>query len=165
MKLKGYYIEFQWEELIFEKQLWQDCPSKLFIDYLTRLSNWPNLVSIEKEFHHHQTFTPEEEKELALYLIVAQKLNLTPRKTRELAFIYDKANAIEMPFQWNKYESAGEDWFAAFLKRNANLSTCKPERTSQATALGSSKPSGDWQILWQISRFVDKVQLSTSWNI
>jgi hypothetical protein len=39
-------------------------------------------ISIEKEFHHHQTFTPEEENELALYLIVSKKLNLTPRKTR-----------------------------------------------------------------------------------
>ncbi|KAK4027671.1 hypothetical protein OUZ56_016718 [Daphnia magna] len=36
---------------------------------------------LKRNFHRRQTFTPEKEKELALYLIVAQKLNhgLTPR--------------------------------------------------------------------------------------
>lgn len=97
---------------------------------------------MKRNFHHRQTFTPEKEKELALYLIVAQKLNhgLTPRQTRILAFIYGKANAIEMPLQWHKNESAGEDWFAAFLKRNANLSIRKPERTSQARAAAVNHP-------------------------
>lgn len=53
-----------------------------------------------------------------------------------------------MPIQWHKYESAGEDWFAGFMKRNANLSIRKPERTSQARAAAVNRPV--------INKFYDK---------
>lgn len=97
---------------------------------------------MKNNFHHRQTFTPEQKKELAQYLIVAQKLNngLTPKQTRKLAFSYGKVNAIKMPIQLLKNELDGEDWFAAFLKWNANLSIRKPERKSQARAAAVNHP-------------------------
>ena len=119
----------------------------------------PTSCTFKKTFHHLQTFTPDQEKELSLYLIVAQKLNhgLTPRKTRKLAYIYGKANDIDMPRPWRKNESAGQDWFAGFMKRNTNLSIRKPERCSKAREAAVNH--------YVIDKFYDKLsELLTKYN-
>ena len=122
-------------------------------------TNHPTLEDFERPIHNQQIFTPQQETELALYLIHAQKLNhgLTPRKTKKLAFMYGEANEIEMPSNWHKKESAGRDWFTAFLKRNRNLSIRKPERTSQARAAAVNHPV--------IDKYYDKLlDLLTKYN-
>nr|CAH0101770.1 unnamed protein product [Daphnia galeata] len=89
-----------------------------------------------KSSYNRRVFTPQQESELAAYLITAQKLNhgLTPADTRKLAFLYGKANQIAIPNSWQLREEAGPDWFATLVKRNPILSIRKPERTSQARA-------------------------------
>ena len=74
-------------------------------------TNQPTIEDFERPNHNQQIFTPQQETELALYLIHAQKLThgLTPRKTKKLAFMHGEANEIEMPSNWHKKESAGCD--------------------------------------------------------
>lgn len=57
---------------------------------------------------------------------------LSPREVRKFAFQYGKAITVAMPQQWSENETAGHDWFTAFLKRRPRLSIRKHEATSQA---------------------------------
>ena len=81
-------------------------------------------------------FTQAQEKLLVNYVVEASKMfhGLSPRAVRQLAFNYATTNKIKCPSNWEENQSAGADWFSAFMKRNQHLSLRKPESTSLARA-------------------------------
>ena len=87
-------------------------------------------------------FTQAQKKLLVNYVVEASKMfhGLSPRAVRQLAFNYVITNKIKCPSNWEENQSAGADWFSAFMKRDQHLSLRKPESTSLARAT-SIKPT------------------------
>ena len=81
-------------------------------------------------------FTQAQEKLLVNYVVEASKMfhGLSSRAVRQLAFNYGITNKIKCSSNWEENQSAGADWFSAFMKRNQHLSLRKPESTSLARA-------------------------------
>ena len=81
-------------------------------------------------------FTQAKENLLVNYFVEASKIfhGLSPRAVRQLAFNYAITNKIKCPLNSEENQSAGADWFSAFMKRNQHLSPRKPESTSLARA-------------------------------
>ena len=68
---------------------------------------------------------------------------LSPRAVRQLAFNFAITNKIKYPSSWEENQSAGADWFSAFMKRNQHLSLRKPKSTSLARAISSNPTNVD----------------------
>lgn len=87
-------------------------------------------------------FPKELEDELQKYLVEMEAMfyGLTKRDVCSLAYQLAVRNNIPHPF---KDETAGKDWFYAFMKRNPKLSVRKPIGTSFARARGFNKEEVD----------------------
>ncbi|KAJ8943075.1 hypothetical protein NQ314_009834 [Rhamnusium bicolor] len=92
-------------------------------------------------FNRRQIFSYEHETLLADYLKRASDIyyGLTPKELRKFAFQYASSNKFEVPANWTKNKMAGEDWAAAFIKRNNSLSLRCPQATSLSRATSFNK--------------------------
>ena len=75
------------------------------------------------------------------YLLKASNIyfGLSPKECRKLAYIFAKANSIEIPKSCYDKQQAGPDWLTSFLKRHRQLSLRTPESTSLARASSFNK--------------------------
>ncbi|KAJ8964234.1 hypothetical protein NQ314_005063 [Rhamnusium bicolor] len=92
-------------------------------------------------FNRRQIFSHEHETLLADYLKRASDIyyGLTPKELRKFAFQYASSNKFEVPANWTKNKMAGEDWAAAYIKRNNSLSLRCPQATSLSRATSFNK--------------------------
>ncbi|KAJ8928692.1 hypothetical protein NQ314_018702 [Rhamnusium bicolor] len=92
-------------------------------------------------FNRRQIFSHEHETLLADYLKRASDIyyGLTPKELRKFAFQYASSNKFEVSANWTKNKMAGEDWAAAFIKRNNSLSLRCPQATSLSRATSFNK--------------------------
>ena len=90
-------------------------------------------------------FTPAQEKLLINYVVEASQMfhGLSPRAVRQLPFNYAITNKIKCPSNLEENQSAGADWFSAFMKHNQHLSLRKPESTSFARATSFNPTNAD----------------------
>lgn len=90
----------------------------------------------------NKIFSTEEEQNLCVYLKTMANLHhgLTPKTCRKLGYDLAVANKKKIPFSWQKNQTAGKDWFTAFLKRNKDISIRAAEATSLGRAMGFNKP-------------------------
>lgn len=81
-------------------------------------------------------FSQEQELELVEYIktMEVRLFGLTSLELRSLAYQLTVKNKINHTFCEDSL--AGVDWLYGFLKRNSDLSLCKPEATSAARASG-----------------------------
>lgn len=83
-----------------------------------------------------RVFSDEQEKIIAEYVINASDIfhGLCPKDIRKLAYELATMNNISIPSTWVDNQTAGPDWFSAFMKRNPQLSIRSPQPTSLARA-------------------------------
>ncbi|XP_072171817.1 uncharacterized protein [Diadema setosum] len=105
----------------------------------------------------YSVFTAEQEAELANYAMEVCRsfFGLYPEQIRHMAYEYAERNKIKHPFN-PVTKLAGKDWFAGFLRRNAQLALRTPEATSFARAIGFNKTA--------VGRFFDNVNSVLSEN-
>lgn len=82
---------------------------------------------------HNRVFTQEQERELSKYLIRCADIyfGLTKKDVMKLAYELTIKYDLSRPRTWDDNETAGEEWFRMFMKRNPELSV----RAAQATSL------------------------------
>lgn len=101
-----------------------------------------NKFVYEPQIGNRRVFSVEEEISLSEYLKTSSKMahGLTYSQTRELAYQYAVKLNKEMPKNWTTDRKAGVDWMKLFMKRHAELSLRRPEKTSlsRATAFNST---------------------------
>ncbi|XP_047125850.2 uncharacterized protein LOC124807708 [Hydra vulgaris] len=71
--------------------------------------------------------------------VLTQKLGLTSKDVRKLAYQLADANKLAMPKSRMENHCAGRDWFMSFLQKNPLLSLRVPEATSIARAISFNK--------------------------
>jgi len=80
------------------------------------------------------------EEELVKYILRSAEIfyGLSPARIRKLAYEYAIENygSSRVPESWVAHETAGADWFSAFMKRHPVLSLRTPQSTSLARARG-----------------------------
>lgn len=94
-------------------------------------------------------FTEAQELELVEYVFHMDDIffGMTKKEFLELVFQYAERNNIKHPFKKN---TAGDDWYMGFKKRNPNITLRQPEPTSIARARGFNRP--------QVERFFDLLE-------
>ena len=82
---------------------------------------------------HNKVFNEDQERQLAKYLMRCADIyfGLSTKEVRKLAFELTVKYNLKAPSTWLENETAGEEWFRSFMKRNAELSV----RVAQATSL------------------------------
>ena len=95
-----------------------------------------NKLNFCPNYSVRRVFSDDEEALLSSYLLSASKLHhgLSPKATRLLDFDFAQANKKDIPNSWTCHQTAGEDWFSAFMKRHTSLSLRAPEATSLSRA-------------------------------
>lgn len=110
-------------------------------------------------------FTEHQENEFVEHIKELDRrfYGLTRKDLCELAYQYAEKNKIPHPF---KNETAGEQWFANFMKRNASLSLRQPEPTSIARARGFNRPQVEL-FFSNLKAVVDKhkIKLDNIYNV
>ena len=88
----------------------------------------------------HPVFTDDEELALSNYILKASKLyhGLNKQDVKKLAYEYGLAKKLNVPVNWIKNKSAGEDWLKGF-RRHKNILLRQPEQTSLARASAFNK--------------------------
>ena len=84
-----------------------------------------------------QVFSDNTEKDLVGYSVEAAKMffGLSPKEVRKLAYQYAISLSLDVPGNWSKQLSAGEDWFSGFMRRHrSEVSVRTPEATSLSIA-------------------------------
>lgn len=85
-------------------------------------------------YKHAMVFKPNQEAELATYLIKCSKMfyGLSTDSARQLAYDLAVANNMKIPETWKDQKKAGIVWLRGFLERNQNVTLRQPEATSIA---------------------------------
>ena len=78
---------------------------------------------------------------LSNYILKASKLyhGLNKQDVKKLAYEYGLAKKFNVPVNWIKNKSAGEDWLKGFRRRHKNISLRQPEQTSLARVSAFNK--------------------------
>ncbi|KAF2898427.1 hypothetical protein ILUMI_07752 [Ignelater luminosus] len=101
------------------------------ISYSTLQKRYRRLEQRSPRLGRKSIFSPDQEPILADHLIHMTNVfyGLDSMKFRKIA--YECAEQLKIPHNFNKESKcAGPDWLERFLKRNPNISVCKPESTS-----------------------------------
>ncbi|XP_049782771.1 uncharacterized protein LOC126184425 [Schistocerca cancellata] len=83
-----------------------------------------------------RVFSDEQQKLIAEYVIKASEVfyGLCPKDIRKLAHELATTNNIPVPSAWMDNQTAGPNWFSAFMKRNPQLPIQSAQPTSLARA-------------------------------
>jgi transposase len=98
-------------------------------------------------------FTDEQEQLLADYLITAAKhhYGLSPATTRTIAMEFAMKNDIDVPDNWLRDSTAGQEWLIGFMRRHPQLSVRVPEAMSLGRSTAFNKFTKD--------KFMDNLEI------
>jgi hypothetical protein len=127
-------------------------PKTTLFRYVVKMAGDREVVKFSPIYKVRQVLTDDEESLLADYMLTASKLHhgLSPKEARLLAFEFASANLKNVPSSWVFNQTAGEDWFSAFMKRHGSLSLRAPEATSLSRATSFNRSN--------VSAFFDNLQ-------
>lgn len=94
---------------------------------------------------YNRVFNEEHEKQLVQYCKMSVDLyfGLSTKDLRKLAFQFASQNHLSYPEKWDQVGLATEDWLAAFLRRNPDLSLRTPQATSLNRAMNFNRVNVD----------------------
>ena len=109
-------------------------------------------VKFTPHYNCRKIFTDEQEQMLAEYFTTAAKYHygLSPSEARNLAMEFAMRNDIDVPENWLRDSTAGQEWLIGFMRRHGELSIRVPEATSLGRATAFNKFTKD--------KFMDNLQ-------